>query len=231
MAMMVWMKEKDVTFAVTGALFVAFAASTKNEGMVFALNLFVAAAVFSLAKGKEEGPGHSARPLSGEWFNARRPQFVGLATYALVFVIAMLPWLCVRAALPGFLDENYMRHVNWKDVSAGLARLPMIAQYFGAEVLNVRNWGLVWILALASACMAWRNGNRESCFVSVVIALQGASYIAVFMITPGDFAWQMSVSLPRLLLHVLPLGAVLMAVEVCKMEQTMIPPQRSSALK
>lgn len=212
MAMMMWMKEKDVTFAVGAALFAAFAALTKNEGIIFALNLLFATAAFSLSKGKED-PGYSERALSAEWFKARKPRFLGFATYALVFAIALAPWLFVRAGLPRFLDEDYTRHLNVRDISAGLARLPIIAQYFGAEALNVRNWGLVWILAIPSACMAWRNGNRESRFISVVISLQAASYVAVFVITPDDLAWQMSVSLSRLFLHVLPLAAVLVSIQ------------------
>lgn len=200
LAMSMWIRERKAAFAVAGALLAAFAALTKNEGLIFALNLFVVTAAFSLA-GRKKGEPPRTRAL------------YSLAACAMVAGAALLPWLCVRAGLPTFLDEDYTGRLNWGNVSAGLVRVPTIARFFGAELLNVRHWGLIWALAAASTVAAWRKKDTESRFISVVMALQVTAYLAVFMVTPSDYVGQMKVSVPRLLLHVLPLGAALIAIQ------------------
>lgn len=227
LAIMLWMKQRNAVFVIVGALFAACAALTKNEGLVYAMILFLTAAVFTIASKEDRKADRSKKSLADEWFKVRQWKLFGLAAYVLVGIVALIPWLLVRADLPKFLDEDYLRYLNVRDIVAGAARLPTIMKIFCAELLNTKNWGLIWVLIAASACAAWWKGNKESRFVSVVMALQIAAYLVVFVITPYDVAGQMIVSVPRLLLHVLPLGVTLVSFQVADTIQILIAGKQS----
>ena len=214
LAITLWMKEKKRAFMIAGALFAAFTALTKNEGLVFAVNLFLTTAFFSLAWGKSNETAGAGKPALFAWLKTNSSKLCDLAVYVLVVAAVLFPWLSVRSGLPRFLDEDYLRHLNYEEVSAGLHRLPEIIRILGAELLNIRNWGIIWILIAASLLGAGKTWKKERFFILSLIALQMASYLAIFVITPGNLAGQMKVSLSRLLLHVLPLGAMLLSLQI-----------------
>ncbi len=223
LAMILWMKEGNMAFALVGAILAACVALTKNEGLVFAVNLFLTTAVFSLVgKGRRE-LGNPARSNPSAWLRDNSARLYCLISYVLVVAIMLLPWFYVRSGLPRLLDENYAQYLNYRDIASGLHRLPQILKTLVVNLLNVRIWGVIWVLIAASLCGIGRTWRREAYFILTLMALQLASYLAVFIITPNELAGQLSSALSRLLLHILPLGVTLVSFQLAGIGSSLRP--------
>lgn len=214
LAMILWLKEGDWAFALVGAILAACVALTKNEGLVFAANLFLTTAVFSLVgKGRRE-PGNRVKSKLAARLSGNSARLYCLALYVLIVAVMLLPWFYVRSDLPKFFDENYAQYLNYRDIAAGMHRLPQILKTFAAELLDFKVWGVIWILIAFSLGGIGRTWRRNAYFILTLMALQLASYLAVFIITPNELAGQLSSALSRLLLHILPLGVTLVSFQL-----------------
>ena len=134
-----WMKERDIRFLILGACFSAFAGLVKNEGMVFAVSLFLATISSSLY-----GEWMKRRESSGEggfpWLSgANRQLFCQCDLYILIVVLLLLPWILIRSELLKFHDEQYLFRLKWGNITSGLFRLPTILREFRGEFLNMRS--------------------------------------------------------------------------------------------
>ncbi len=185
----------------TAGLLLAFAALTKNEGLPLlagaGLGLVVACGV-------------------------RRGGRTALVAVGLPVVLFFVAWGRIAADLPAY-DEDYAGQLGWQTALDGLARLPMIVERWGAELVLFRSWNLTWIALALLAVLGVRGGKRPALRAALVlIVIQGASYVFAYMITAWErplvsgtvrgaeaLPWLMELTLGRLLLQLAPAVIVL----------------------
>lgn len=168
----------------TGAgLALAGAAFTKNEGWAFGL-----AALVMLALGR-----------------GRIPRLALIAGSAL---IPLVPWLATVGRLPAVHQEHYAAALP--GLLGRLPALPMIAGRAALEMTDARHWGVLWF-ALPFILIAARPGPALR-LPLLILAATLVMYLSVYLLTPWDVAFQMSVSLPRLILHLAPAATYLAAL-------------------
>lgn len=138
-----------------------------------------------------------------------------------VFVVALLflarfPWKSLvpvavtlgalalwRAQVPLQYDENYpglLRHLGTK-----LANYPEAAKELLSRMFNLRVWGAFWILAAIAAVIERRRFVIATLFVLF-------AYITTYAVTNWTIAELAVSSAHRLLLHLVPFAAMMMAV-------------------
>jgi hypothetical protein len=161
--------------AVGAGLTVAFSVFTKNEGLAFGL---AAASVFFLTRKKIS---------DATWF----------LTAA---VLPLVPWFLTLIRLPDLYQEHYLNRIPV--LLLRLRYLPLILKNAGLETLNVRHWGIFWILVVWFVVI-YKPGFFRRCLLSI-IGLTLAIYLGIYLLTTWDISFQMSVSFPRLLLQVVP---------------------------
>ena len=188
------------TFLVLGAVTSAGAAFTKNEGLV----LCVVAAASLAVCGRGRGAGWARRRLAPA------------AGYACLCLGLLLPWLVFRAYIPQ-TDEHYAAHLRPSVVADNLRRLPTIVWAIGASIADARHWAawpptwpdwlLIWpMVVLGLSCLGRRAMSGPALFVLLVFVGQLSAYVLIYTITPDPLDEQLSVTVERLLLHVLPLA-------------------------
>jgi Dolichyl-phosphate-mannose-protein mannosyltransferase len=191
-----WLEESNLRDCTLCAVMSAFAAFTKNEGLAFGILTCV---VMFLPVLRSQ---HTGRRLAGA------------SLYLVVFLLLSLPWLIWSADIPR-THENYAAHFGVSEILAKVDRLPVIVNEMVRQIVNVRRYGLLWIVLIASAVMgrhAFRN--RTIRIVWLLFILQLGVYSLIFLVTPWDVRLQMSVSLDRLLLHVIPAAGCLIAMHL-----------------
>jgi hypothetical protein len=174
-------------FRVLAALCAAFAAWTKNEGLLFVLVFTLTWTVLAWRRGELR--------LIAEFLGALA---VGLMPL-IYFKFSLAPTNDLLAApLAGRIAQIWDgdRHALilsslWRDLGA-----------FG-------EWRIAPYLAMAVPFFAWtsrrRLGARESLILSV-LGLMLAGYYAVYLLSPQDLAWHIDSSLVRLLLQLWPIA-------------------------
>jgi len=183
-----WQTTGDGHDLVLGALFTAFAAFTKNEGL--ALAVWHGLVLAALAR--------------------TRAHWRGVAAYAGLVLAVLLPYLLWRLPVPGHY-ENYAGRAISGVALANLGRLPLILMRFGAELLDWRHWGAVWLLVPAGLVLTPRAvGQAPGPFLYLAGVGHVGLYVCVYLLTPHDLASHLADSLERVLLHVVP-AAVLIA--------------------
>jgi len=205
--MALWLKERKLVFVLAGAFLAAACAMVKNEGLVFAGNLLILTAIFSLEKG---------------WL-ARRKE--GVLLFFVITGLLLAPALSVRSRLPAFLDENYLAHATPAAIIAGVSRVPKTFSGFIREFSDFSDWGVFWLLIGVAAVQCVMTRRRIPLFILALILVQVFAYFAIFIITPNDPAGQMRDALSRLFYHVSSLGAALVAFQLAPEKR--MPPSSS----
>lgn len=127
-----------------------------------------------------------------------------------------LPWYLYQRGVP-VTDEEYHPEVfTVATFVENAERVPVVLRRIGGELLDVGAWGLLWPLALAALCLAPRRAVRSGALLLALAALAHlAAYAAVYVVDDhmgrGAYELKMNVSLTRLLMHVAPLAALLVA--------------------
>lgn len=190
-----------------------FAAWTKNEGLLFCVSL--ATAHFLAVTGVSE-------------IGRRLRTVVPLAAGMLV-VLAIAGHFKFRMAPPNDL-------VNAANKALFGARMVDFGRYwatfwaFVGEFLTFGNVLVppVIVFSVWLALVRVRTALTGAALLPlVVVTVQLAGYFLVYVATPNDLDWQLTTSLPRLLLHVWPLavtGIFLISRDIFE-----VPPQPSSA--
>ena len=143
----------------------------------------------------------------------------GILFAVVLLLLARFPWKSLipvvvtfaalavwRAQIPLQYDENYpqlLRHLGSK-----LANYPEAAKELLSRMLNVRVWGLFWILAAIAAVIA----RRKDLLLATAVIL--FAYITTYAVTNWTIAELAISSAHRLLLHLVPFAAMLMAFSV-----------------
>jgi urease accessory protein UreF len=185
-----WRENRDRGFLVLAAIFSAWMAWTKNEGLALAaINAIVVAASGSRAR--------------------RRNSLLAGAIFVGIVAAIYLPWILYSWGLPR-TDEDYAGRLASPQIFSNLGRLGTILTGFGQELIDWEHWGLFWIIAAGLALAEWRRfKNPQIAAIGILLALHLVAYMPAFLITNWNLEELMSVTLDRLLMHAAPAGAIL----------------------
>jgi len=198
-----WLENRRSGDLLVSALFAAFGAFTKNEGLVLAaMNLLIL--------------------LMDAGIMRRRKIFYATASFIIIQALFSLPWLIWSMDIPR-THENYFGRLTITTVINNLPRLNIVLPYFMQQAFWFGRWGGIWMLLIAFALMGWRAFiYRPVAWGWVLFILHGCLYILAFVVTPWDIDQLVWSSLDRLLMHLIPLLAVLVAFHWAGLTSTLV---------
>ncbi|MHC4824098.1 MAG: hypothetical protein ACYTEP_08785, partial [Planctomycetota bacterium] len=148
--------------------------------------------------------------------------------FAGIAIVAILPWLGLRAQLPA-IDENYSEQLTVDnlvhylgggrelvekapdavanrakvDLDAAPARIGLVAASFLDEFLDWRSWGLLWLLALVSLPVTLKRlRDLDLRWLGMVVLGGVLLYFLILLVTPWNFPSLREKGIPeRLLVH------------------------------
>jgi hypothetical protein len=174
------------------ALFSAFLALTKNEGM--ALAAINGAAVLGVCL---------FRRTRRSWLDCG----LGMAT----FVVLLLPWTLWNWCTPR-THEDYGGRLRPAAILAHHDRLPTILAHLQERLLDAHSFGWFWLLLPLLAVAGYRAWHRTDVRVLWFAWLAHISlYVLVFMVTPWDLQVLLNMISARLLLHTVPAATLIAA--------------------
>lgn len=185
------------------ALFMAFcAAMVKNEGQpFFMVILLVVSALLLTVKLKRKT---SWRPL------------VPIFVWAAFLVSGMLAWKVMvdQHHVPSEFFGTSLR----SQLGQLLPKAKVVFRYVAHFMFGSSTALLVLILSLLSMGIAIAGKNRSLLLVWVLVCLQFASYMVIYLISPRDLNWHLATSFDRLVVQLCPLmfvafGLTIVAVE------------------
>jgi uncharacterized membrane protein YhaH (DUF805 family) len=157
-----------------------------------------------------------------------RPRWQPALTCVAVTILASAAWLVVRAQLPA-IDENYgaqFTPARVMEVLGGMEELPhlpgdagdeelaaanapaplrrdLVAAAFGAELIDLRTWGLLWLASLAALALTirrWRDADAR--WLALVVGGGLLLYALILLVTPWHFPSLREKGIPeRLMIH------------------------------
>ncbi|MBI5560888.1 MAG: hypothetical protein HY883_06400 [Deltaproteobacteria bacterium] len=181
---------EDRFFLIISALFLGMGAWTKNEGLVFALIGGGLAGAYLLRK-------------------KRTPEIL---TAACILVILAAPWLVYKVYLN--ITSEYAGNMKIAAVRSNINRLPFILAGMKYNMFgNIALYNFTWYGYALTSLMNWRGFFRNRLiFLHAMLFLQFGAYIFVYIISPSDINWQISTSLDRLILHMVPFALLIAAI-------------------
>jgi hypothetical protein len=195
-----WLAEPRPAHLALGGLFLLFLAHTKNEGLGVAVVIGLAMLAVT-----------AARAVRADGRAAGWRRLAALALVAGAVATLTVPLLVWKAWVPA-LDEAYGEHLTWAVVHGNLPRLPYILQAFAGTVVEPQSWGAFWFLVPVAATVGWRAWRQPLVlWLWVVLVGHLGLYTLAYLITPLDLGWQLSTSVHRLTLHLLPAAILLIA--------------------
>ncbi len=198
--------------AITAGLALAATAAMKNEGLALLGICMIACAVAHLLKN---------RPTRAIGF------------FAASAIICVSPWLGIRAQIPA-IDENYSEQLTIENVihfagggdelveKSPLAqqideadiptRRSLVSAAFVEEFFDMRSWGLLWVLAAISICLALSNLESFNYRWLTLVVCGGVTlYFLILLVTPWNFPSLRDKGIPeRLLVHLV--GPIMLLV-------------------
>lgn len=129
-----------------------------------------------------------------------------------IVAILIAPWLLYVRGVPR-TDEDYANRITVATIAAGLPRLPVILRTMGREFIDWRKWGILWVGAAALGALRWRGFDRRAAGTLWALGLLHLMvYVLAYLATNWDIYELLPITMDRLLLHVAPVGAMLMGV-------------------
>lgn len=170
----------------------------KNEGAVIALVL----AACALALG-----------------NRDRLRFLQRSGSLTLFAIVILSaW---RAAVPLEHDENYPHLL--RSIGETYGRAPTAMRELLSRMLDVDRWGLFWAIALVALPLAWKRSRRLTFNVVAAATAIAATYVLMYTVTNWNIAELANSSANRLLMHVVPFAAIVLATSAAPVKSKANP--------
>lgn len=174
------------------AILSAFAAFTKNEGLVLGIINGVLMLLLAIR--------------STHW----KRRLVGAGLYAIVFLLLILPWIVWLQGIPQ-THENYLAHLRLSEIARNASRVPIIIKEFALQLVSLNRYGLLWVALIASVMVGGRAfHDRTTVMLWLLLLLQVSIYALTFLVTPWDVRVHLGSALDRLILHVVPLGGLLL---------------------
>jgi hypothetical protein len=179
-----WIDRQQWPDLILAILFSAFAAFTKNEGLVLAMMNGAVILGFGLWGGRRTWAG------------------------AVVFFAGLLAldaaWLVWSRNLP-HTHEDYGSKLLSIGLVNHLPKLQEIIPTMLAQTAEYQVWGPFWIVACVLALLGWRALARPSMLALwILLGLQLLVYALAYSVTPWNLSLLMSITLDRLLLHAVP---------------------------
>jgi hypothetical protein len=180
-----WIDRQQAQDLILAILFSAFAAFTKNEGMVLALM-------------------NGAVILGFGLWSGRRRDWVGAAAFFAGLLAMDAAWLIWSRNLPR-THEDYGPKLLSSLVVTHLPRLKEIIPAMLVQTTEFQVWGLLWIMAGVLALLGWRALARPYVLALwILLGLHLMSYALAYSVTPWNFNTLMPMTMDRLLLHTVP---------------------------
>lgn len=182
----------------------AFVVCTKNEGMVLALVLLAVA-------------------VAGRRAMRWKPSIVS-AAIAIGALAVLALW---RSRIPLEHDENYPQLVT--ALVQHIGRYPAAARALCSRMLDFRAWGLFCPLAAlgAATALARKESRRVAAVLIAAIAAILFVYVTTYAVTNWQSIEELAVSSAnRLLMHLVPFAALLLASGAGALEPTPPPDAR-----
>jgi len=179
-----WIRKERFADLCLAALFIGGAAWTKNEGIALASSMILslAACLFLKKKGADRSI----------------PIFL---QFALISCAVFVPFKLFAAF--NHIGNHMLKSANVLGIAAqGIVRIPLISKHFGYQLfLDTYQWMYFWIYVLLFISLRKRDAVKDHLlFPLLFIVLSLISYFVLFMVTPLDLEFHLSVSLDRLLL-------------------------------
>lgn len=187
-----FIKDKSYKTLILLNIFLGIAANIKNEGLPF--SIFVQLIImFIIFRTKK----YKELLFSLFWF-------VPIFTWQLFKVINNFP-----------KTPYYVGSVVHPD------RIFVVIIEIFKEFMNVQNWNLLWFLFLVCSLLYLFKFKRSISAIYILIFLQLASYIVIFLVTPVNPVLHVRNVIDRLLIHLAPLAVFVSAVTLfSKFEKT-----------
>jgi hypothetical protein len=188
-----WQEKKRLRSCVLCGVMSAFAVLTKTEGLVLG-TLNCTFMLLLLIR-------------TENW----KHRLKGAGVCITIYLFLSLPWIIWASDIPR-THENYLSHFRLHVILENTYRIPIILSEFARQILDVWRYGLLWPILIISALVHWRKfQNRSTRILWILFLLHMGIYAVVFYITPWNVQEQLYITLDRLVLHVVPLGGLLIA--------------------
>jgi hypothetical protein len=200
-------RSKSMSLVAAGILLAA-AVFTKNEGLLIAIIVSLAA-VFVVLIGRA---------------SVRRRAFLSLLLLPVITLALSAPWLAWRAGLPS-IDENYPSLLTAERIQHGLAadagtilkfavdRTTPLRLLGKAGPGDLNGWTLFWpILAVACVLFINRLFHKNTLFISLLLTAHIALYFLMLLVTPWDIETLMYFITLRLVMHFSGVAVILLAL-------------------
>jgi len=189
-----WMQDAGRRNLVASAVFAAFAAFLKNEGLALFPLIAVAAAAFALIRQR--------RDLIFDWLSA-----------AAVSLVVIGPWIVYRRYLPHTHEDYGSKLINLSMIRQNFPRLRQVLPMYMGQLWELKTAGSIWMLLVLAAVVGWRAFGRLPVVILWAILLAHLSlYLATYMITPWDLNTLIAMVGPKLLMHAAPAAALLIGL-------------------
>lgn len=182
-----WLEEEKRSDLLLAALFVAFCAHTKNEGMAIVLSVLAILFIFTAARFK-------AHRLSG--------------FFLFVFTVSalLLPLLWWVKGIPR-THENYISKISPEIVMENAHRVRIIIPAFLKAAVNWNKWGGLWLLIVPMSVLGRKAFRKQSvAAIWLLFLMQIGIYQLIYLISSWNVKQLIGFSLDRLLLHIAPLA-------------------------
>lgn len=139
------------------------------------------------------------------------------------FLPIILPGLCLLLAWKFFLQarnaappQDFLP-LTFATLAKNLTHAPAILRACAQEALSFFHWSIFWpALALAFVVLAFRKMAMPNFVLAISVAVPLAAYCTTYFFS----AWRdpldhLQASLPRLFLHLMPLGWIVIALALC----------------
>jgi hypothetical protein len=170
-----YMQSGQVRFLAGAGLALSFCMFAKEEGMAIALSAFIA--FFFIKK--------------------RKRDILWLLAFA---ILPVLPWFLTRMRITDLYAEHYL--ASLPGLIARLNRIPVILRNIFLELINLKHWGVFWIIVAGCTVFALKNKPVAQLILMTIMIF--VIYSGIFILTPWDVDLQMKVVFPRMLLHIAP---------------------------
>jgi hypothetical protein len=206
-----WIEVGDPRELMLGALFIAMAAFTKNEGLAL-LPVFIFVAIIAGLIPKFDR--NARKPQAVDRPTHGPPSIKGLLLAGAVCLLYILPWLILRWHLPH-------THEDYGDRLLSAALIRQIPQRFGA-IQQFLGWfwdatraGLTWYL-LVFTTILWPGKlcTKPAIALWVILVAQLCLYLATFIVTPWDVNVLVPMITPKLQIQMTPIAILLIAVNL-----------------
>ncbi|HEX4053659.1 MAG TPA: glycosyltransferase family 39 protein [Tepidisphaeraceae bacterium] len=189
-----WQETGSWGYIVLCALFSAWMAWTKNEGLALA-----AVDVLMLAAMKPHG--------------SRRKAIAAAGVLAIIVAAIYLPWVLYSWGLPR-TDEDYAGNLTVHGIVSNVGRLPAILRAMGLEMLNWQDWGLFWLVTAGLAIVQRRRfANPAAAVIGGLLVLHLLAYVPALMVARNwNIDELLTVTMDRLLMHAAPAAAILIGL-------------------